>query len=168
VNVGDEMDSRDLGHGYKPKSSSFVEQFISKFSEWHPLIEEGIEKAPDVQGAYVLRRAQGQRFGRLRGESDIMYIGSSEGKHGLRRRLRFFLHPGRRQLTSQRINEMAKKYEMEVAWCPCDEARNLEHQLLQRYVLDHDELPPLNHAEPRQLKKILIEALHVTDSLQVR
>ena len=115
MNVGDEMDSRDLGHEYKPKSSSFVEQFISKFSEWHPLIEESIEKAPDVQGAYVLRRVQGQRFGRLRGESDIMYIGSAAGKRGLKWRLELFLHPGRRQLVNMRIHKIAKRYKMETS-----------------------------------------------------
>ncbi len=48
---------------------------------------------------------------------------------------------------------MAKKYDMEINWCLCREASNLEHQLFQRYFEDHDELPPLNYAGKQLLKK---------------
>jgi len=52
---------------------------------------------------------------------------------------------------------MPKKYAMEIAWYPCGEASNLELQLLRRYIDDHDELPPLNHASRRLLEKALTE-----------
>ena len=52
---------------------------------------------------------------------------------------------------------------MEVAWYPCDEASNLEHQLLRRYLEEHDGLPPLNHASRKKLKKTLVETIKVSD-----
>lgn len=81
------MDSRELGQNYKPKTNAFVEQFMKQFSDWCPLNEQGIGNAPNQLGAYVLRRAKGHRFARLRGESDIMYISSAAGKRGIRWRL---------------------------------------------------------------------------------
>jgi hypothetical protein len=101
--------------------------------------------------------AQGKYFRRLKGESDIFYIGSAEGNRGLRGRLQQYLRPGPTQLTNKRIHAMAKKYNMEIAWCLCGEASNLELQLLHRYFEDHDELPPLNHASKALLKKALTE-----------
>jgi len=111
--------------------------------------------------------AQGKYSGRLKGESDILYIGSTEGKHGLRGRLQQYLRPGRTQQTNKRIYEMAKKYDMEIAWCLCGEASNLEHQLLRRYFEDHDELPPLNHASKMLLKKLLTDTIGLKDTLNI-
>ena len=54
---------------------------------------------------------------------------------------------------------MTKKYNMEIAWCPYAEAGNLELQVLRRYFEDHDELPPLNHADRRLLEKALTGTL---------
>ena len=132
-----------------------VSQICKGVSEWRPFNEESMKSAPKQCGIYIFRMAQGKRLERLKGESDIFYIGSTEGKHGLRGRLQQYLRPGRTQWTNKRIREMAKKYDMEIAWCLCGEASNLEHQLLQRYFEDHDELPPLNHASKMLLKKLL-------------
>ena len=145
------MDSTELQPGYTPKSSLFIEQFLGKFSDWYPLGEISLENVPAQPGVYVIRVA-GRKISRLRGKSDIMYIGSSTGKGGLKIRLGFYLRPGIRQYTSQRINRMAKKYRMEISWCLYDKARILEHQLLERYEAQHDELPPLNRAKPMTLK----------------
>ena len=134
------MNSRELG------------QFQKGFSKWYPFNDESIKDAPKQPGVYVLRKAGGQSFGRLRGKSDILGIGKTDAKRGLRQRLGQHLHPGRTIGTSRRISEFAKKYRMEVAWCPYHEPRNLEHELLSKYVSEHDELPPLNHARPRQKK----------------
>jgi hypothetical protein len=60
---------------------------------------------------------------------------------------------------------MAKKYDMEIGWCLCGEASNLEHQLLHRYFEDHDELPPLNHASKVLLKKLLTETVGLKDTM---
>ena len=135
------------------------------FSRWHPFNEQSIINAPKSYGVYVIRRDGGQRFGRLQGESDILYIGSTEAKRGLRQRLRSYLHLGPTQWTNKRINELAKKYEMEVAWCQCDEPGNLENQLLRQYLSEHDELPPLNRAGKKLLKKLLTEGLQLSDQV---
>jgi hypothetical protein len=123
-----------------------------------------VRSAPKQYGIYIFRMARSKFFGRLKGESDILYIGSAESKHGLRGRLRQYLHPGPTQWTNKRIREMAKKYAMEIGWCLCEEASNLELQLLHRYIDDHDELPPLNHASKALLKKLLTETVGLGDT----
>ena len=145
--------------------SSELSLLLKGISDWRPFTEYTIRQAPTQPGVYVIRMTGGQRFGRLRGESDILYIGSTEAKRGLRQRLRQYLHPGPTQWTNKRVNQLAKKYEMEVAWYPCDEAGNLEHQLLRRYLEQHDELPPLNHASRKKLKKALLETIRVDDEV---
>ena len=115
--------------------------------------------APERHGIYIFRVARGECSRRLKGESDILYIGSAEGKHGLRGRLQQYLRPGPTQWTNKRIHAMAKKYNMEVAWCLSEEASNLEFQLLHRYFEDHDELPPLNRTSKMLLKKLLTGTL---------
>lgn len=134
-----------------------VSQICKGVSEWHPFNEESVKSAPEQSGIYVFRMAQSKCFGRLKGETDVLYIDSTEGKHGLRGRLQQYLRPGPTQWTNKRIHTMAKKYDMEIAWCLCREASNLELQLLHRYFEDHDELPPLNHASKKLLKKALTE-----------
>jgi len=54
---------------------------------------------------------------------------------------------------------------MEIAWCLCGEASNLELQLLRQYLDDHDELPPLNHTSKALLKKALTETVGLGDTL---
>lgn len=41
------------------------------------------------------------------------------------------------------------------------ECVNLELELLRRYLNDHDELPPLNHAAKRLLRKVLTESIQI-------
>lgn len=143
--------------------STQLSRFKGKFSDWYPLDKKGIRNAPQHPGVYIIRKAQGRRFGRLKGKSDILYIGSCKGRKGLRQRLQRYLHPGSTQWgTNRRVNQLAKEYQMEVAWCPCDEPRNFEHDLLIQYLKDHDELPPLNHARIRTLYKELTETIKLT------
>jgi len=122
------------------------------FFSWFPFTDHGVGKAPKQSGVYALRKARGALFGRLRGESDILYIGSTEARGGLKQRLRQYLHPGPTQWTNLRIYQLAKKHEIEVGWYSCNEPGNVEHQLLQQYLQEHDELPPLNHAGKRLLE----------------
>jgi hypothetical protein len=137
--------------------SRAVSQICKGISKWHPFNKETVKDAPVQHGIYIFRIAQSKRFGRLKGESDILYIGSTKCNRGLRGRLEQYFTPAHSQLTNIRIHAMAKKYDMEVAWYPYTEAGNLEHQLLRRYIGDHDELPPLNHADRRLLEKDLTE-----------
>jgi len=145
--------------------SKQVSQICKGISEWHPFNKETVKSAPGQHGIYIFRMARGECFSRLKGETDILYIGSGEGKQGLKGRLQQYLRPGRTQWTNKRIHAMAKKYAMEIAWCLWEEAGNLELQLLRQYFDDHDELPPLNHASKRQLEKALAETLRLGDSM---
>lgn len=145
--------------------SKQVSQICKGISGWHPFNKETVKSAPGQHGIYIFRMAQSKRFGRLKGESDILYIGSTKGSRGLRGRLQQYFSPGHGQFTNIRIHSMAKKYNMEIAWCPYAEAGNLELQLLRRYFEDHDELPPLNHADRRLLEKALTETLKLGDSM---
>lgn len=131
--------------------SSELRHILVKLSEWFPFSEDYIKNAPQQHGIYIIRMANGQRFGRLNGESDILYIGCTRCRGGLRQRLFQYFHPGSTQWTNRRINEIMKKYPIEVAWHPCQNPQNLEHSLLKKYLEDHDELPPFNHANIRRL-----------------
>jgi hypothetical protein len=142
-----------------------VSQICKGILEWYPFNEESLKSVPKQYGIYIFRMAQGKCFRRLKGESDIFYIGSAEGNRGLRGRLQQYLRPGPTEWTNKRIHVTAKKYDMEITWCVCGEASNLELQLLRRYFEDHDELPPLNHASKRLLKKALTETIVLRDTM---
>jgi hypothetical protein len=142
-----------------------VSQICKGISEWHPFNKENVKSVPEQHGIYILRMARGEYFSRLKGKTDILYVGSAEGKRGLRGRLQQYYSPGPTQWTNKRIRAMTKKYNMEIAWRPYAEAGNLELQLLRRYFEDHDELPPLNHADRRLLEKALTETLKLGDSM---
>ena len=110
-------------------------------NDWIILNDEGLESVPRRKGVYIFRNQQGS-FGRLKGESDILYIGSTTNT--LRQRMYQYLHPGPTQKTNIRINHMLSKYNVEVNWILNDTPRILESQLLQSYFSQHDELPPFN------------------------
>jgi hypothetical protein len=133
------MDSTGLG------------QMKKDFESWYSFNQQRGEEAPRKKGVYVIRQVTGKSFGRLQGQSDILYIGSTTSRGGLRQRLIQYFHPGPTQWTNRRINEFLKKYQMEVAWCPCNEPVNLEHRLLRQYLDDHNELPPFNHTGIRRV-----------------
>jgi hypothetical protein len=154
-NKGEIMNSFEFGHIRK------------EFETWHSFEKRSLENAPREKGVYIIRQAAGKSFGRLQGESDLFYIGSTESKGGLRQRLLAYFHPGRTQWTNQRINDYLRKYRMEVAWCPCGEPTNLEHDLLRRYLKDHDELPPFNHADIRRLYKAVADQVVLSDKVTV-
>jgi len=135
------------------------------FSIWHPFEKQTLEKVPQEIGVYVFRKAGAQFFGRLNGNSDILYIGSTE--KDLRHRLQQYLSPGPSQWTNKRIHEYAKKNSIEVAWLLCDEPKNFEHDLLKQYLLEHSELPPLNASDIRQLLKPVKDEVHLTDKASV-
>jgi hypothetical protein len=117
-------------------------QLHGGFENWFPFKEETLSRIPETTGVYIFRIPNGKAFGRLKGNSDILYIGSSESS--LRKRLRFYLQPGPRQLTNIRINKMLKKYSVELSWIQNTKPKELETELISKYFGQHDELPPFN------------------------
>lgn len=136
-------------------------------SKWLKFNEQILPKVPKKKGVYVIRLENKKNFGRLKGQSDVLYIGKTEAQNGLKQRISFYFRPGKTQLTNMRINSMQKKYKMEIAWLTSDDSNNLEHKLVNAYMEDHHELPPFNHAGCSRLKITLNEKLKTSDNTSV-
>jgi excinuclease UvrABC nuclease subunit len=100
---------------------------------------------PASYGVYAIRNRND--YQRLRGQSDIYYIGCATNAKGLRNRINQMFHPGPTQSTNKRIlKELNKTSTLEISYFETSTAmaRMLEAALLERYESDHGELPPGN------------------------
>ena len=121
---------------------------------------ESFDKAcndmPKKSGVYVII-LKNERICRLEGESDILYIGSTRGKGGLRNRFSHYRNPGRSQNTNIKINNYIFKREPHITiyWkiIENEDPRKEEGELLKKYSEEHGELPPLNDSKPRGMNK---------------
>lgn len=107
--------------------------------------EQNFEKIPIKAAVYAL--VYQKLFRRLKGNSDIIYIGSTFNRRGLRKRIRQFLHPGPTQTTSIRVNALIREIGSVAVYWRLMNKRNVrkkEKSLLKKYYNDHRELPPLN------------------------
>ncbi len=147
--------------------STQLNKIVNGLSRWFHFDKRVLKQVPKQGGIYVIRLADAQIIGRLQGESDILYIGSSKSKGGLRQRISQYFHPGPTQFTNRRIRDLTERYPMEIAWFPCDEPVNIENNLLRQYISDHDELPPLNHADVKRLYKSLTASIKSSYKLTV-
>ena len=138
-----------------------------EFSAWQSFSKITALKAPTSKGVYVLRLSEARLFGRLKEKSDILYIGCTKAKGGLRQRLYGYFKPGSTQWTNQRINKFLSNYTMEISWRTCEIPINVEHYLLKQYLKDHDELPPFNRSSSRRLLEPISENLGLTENLTV-
>lgn len=123
---------------------------ISDLTMWRPWPTSALAEAPKTPGLYVFRLCGDKCVGRVRGESDIVYIGTTKkGKGTVRSRLRGHQLAGaddRHRL--KRISEEVGR--LEVGWktfAKHFDAQWLESTLLSRYAVDHIELPPANRQQ---------------------
>jgi len=142
---------------------------IAGFSDWYSWPEPAVEKAPLSPGVYVFR-LKGSKFGRLKGESDLVYVGTTKkGKSGLKGRLQS--HAGRKDERNWIRRVRVEVGDLEVAWLKLEThpaARLRESELLAQYSRDHIELPPGNRQQSEksfqdvlhQLPKLPREELH--------
>jgi hypothetical protein len=110
-----------------------------------PFDEHAAAKSGLARGVYVIRIADGLKVGRLRGESDIVYIGS--GSIGTRLRA----HAGLRTDFKDKgwlLSWIGFEKRLEVCFFECAEAVELEDDLLVGYLSAHQELPPGNWRGP--------------------
>lgn len=122
---------------------------LLKFDKWIQLDSlldpQFQDKVPYESGIYVFRLDR--IFGRLLGESDILYIGSNEGGGTINDRLIKNYLKGTGGRTTRRIHHylFRKDYVKKVSVCWII-TRNFqfEKELLERYEEQHDELPPWN------------------------
>lgn len=111
-------------------------------------------KAPKSPGVYILRMKNAEQFARIKGNTDILYIGSTSN---LKSRFNGYNNPGKSQYTNLKVNNFVKnfKHEAEFMWKVeegLESAKSSEHELLRRYLNEHHELPPLNGQDVRSLK----------------
>ena len=89
--------------------SNQINRFGLVFSEWDTL-EDAVSRAPNSGGVYVFRRSGGNTtFGRVQGESDIAYIGSSGD-------LKVRLSQHARHSPLNRIERFSELYPLQVAF----------------------------------------------------
>jgi hypothetical protein len=119
---------------------------LRKWKSWqHSLAWE----APLTPGIYVFRLAEGKMIQRLKGESDVLYVGCSAK---LRNRLKAHLNVTnvehniayRLQRVEQEIGRLEVSWE---SYGSAEKARDAERLLLAKYEADHIEFPPLNRSE---------------------
>lgn len=129
------------------------------FSIWYDWNSGSVANAPGRPGVYALR-LRGKQFGRLRGESDLVYIGcATEGT--VRDRLENHLRSDGSNVAA-RLRDVLAVGSLEVAWKVVDkaeEASTEEARLLRLYVQQHCELPPVNRAEPARKRREEIRAV---------
>lgn len=133
------------------------------FSPWTDLADEALGDVSQDPGVYVLRLKGGTPFGRLRGVSDIVYVGKTD--KGLRNRIRQYLHPGPTQWTNIRVNEFMRRYRLEFACAKDGNPKAREHELLRSYLRDHDELPPLNHKDEKTVAEWTSDTITIRDDV---
>lgn len=112
------------------------------------------KNAEESPGVYILRIKDGIDFNRISGETDILYIGSTEN---LKRRFYSYNHPGKSQFTNQKVENFVInfKHPAEFLWrieSDKNAAKVKEYELLARYMKEHHEFPPLNGASIRKLE----------------
>lgn len=128
-----------------------------KWSPWYPLkkltFEENIEKnIPNDKGIYIIKEENSVE--RVKGKSDIIYIGQGKLKDRLYAILGYFYgksneknwpHTAKKEIFRLLSEE---KKNLFVSYHITRTCKNLEKELLHRYEKDHIELSPLNKALP--------------------
>lgn len=126
---------------------------LEGFSTWTDWTSGTVEQAPMKPGVYAFRFAHAEQIRRLKGESDIVYIGATrKGRATLRDRLKRHLRP-RKDMKGTGVRLLRVVTEagsLEIAWREFQnhyDAQWKERELLAQFADDHIELPPLNRQE---------------------
>jgi hypothetical protein len=120
------------------------------WSHWYSLTEEVIsQQAPKEFGIYKIRQTNGVLVTRLRGKSEILYLGRSgtTANRTLRQRLLELVRYGP-HIAAGRIKRLKEELGLHLEFCYAEtkEPVSAEKLLLMLYDKEHYELPPLNHA----------------------
>jgi hypothetical protein len=122
-----------------------------RWSTRRPLNKSTLSGIPKQSGVY--RIVSREPFGRLRGQSNIIYIGCScKGTEGLWLEIGNLLNPQRQHFyTLEAVRKPGLQLEYEYVTTPAEQAKDIEYHLLDRYESEHFELPPANRAKPRHV-----------------
>ncbi|GEM_PF-6224127 len=112
-----------------------------KAANWRVFDEECPKQAPTTSGIYLMRLRK--NAGRLKGSSDVYYIGQSKN---LRGRLKAHWKGTNYKYATPIVNKLYQANKVEVAWIETDlkSAKRAEVNCLAEYFADHLELPPGN------------------------
>src|SRR5216684_3847622 len=109
---------------------------LSNFTSWKQWSGTIARRSPPSAGVYAFRMIGGQPLPRIKGQSDIVYIGSTRrGKRGIRQRLQQHLRVREGGVdTGYRLDRVLKEVGvLEIAWLCCpthDDALWHEGELL--------------------------------------
>jgi hypothetical protein len=134
---------------------------VNNLREWKRWSRDIVWDAPLGPAIYVFRLAEGKTIQRLKGDSDILYIGCSTK---LRNRLKGHLKVITvERNTAYRLQRVVTEIgHPEVSWESydnADRAKDAERLLLTKYEADHIEFPPLNRTEPGKRRRMIEEWL---------
>ena len=141
-------------------SKSITEQY-PEFSEWMIFTKELIPDLPTGKGSFVFRKVGGEQVKRTKGESDILYIGSTVTESSLRNRLEYFFKPRKKSSTENRINSYLWKNQIELTYIIETKPGEIEQQLLKQYEKEHSELPPFNPKRKKGWKIPFVDNVHL-------
>jgi hypothetical protein len=124
------------------------QRYFRKWKNWAELEP----RFDGINGVYAFRLKS--EFGRLKGVSQVLYIGSCSQnaevnrRPGLWHRLRNYTQ--KNDGASRRLKAVegafGGKSHLEYSYVPCDSPREVEKALLDGYSEKHLELPPLNRS----------------------
>lgn len=128
-----------------------------KWSPWYPLqkltAEENIEEnISNDSGVYIIKEENS--VGRVKGKSDIIYIGQGKLKDRLYGILGYFYGKSNEKIWPHTAKKeifrllSEEKKNLFVSYCITKNPKKLEKELLHKYEKYHIELPPLNKALP--------------------
>jgi hypothetical protein len=118
------------------------------WSEWYPLSYQSLTHLPDVPGIYEIRTDY--EFGRLRGSSRVVYIGSAAGRGEptLRKRLGKRISDPEGNLSGAEKLLQSAGHTLEFRFAKAvdrETAREMEKRRLTEYEEEHWEAPPGVH-----------------------
>jgi hypothetical protein len=116
---------------------------FANMADRYSLTKEEIDKVKEEAGIYTIYCSVA--FQRLRGQTDILYIGKAEGKTLRRRIMSVITGKGREAWPRfQRLQDAG--FNLSFSYEPCLNPKEREREELIEYENKHLELPPLNHS----------------------
>ena len=134
---------------------------LNNLGQWKTWNGNIVREAPLAPGIYVFRLAEGKTIQRLKGASDILYIGcSTRLRNRFKRHLKAMDVERNIAYRLQRVEQQVGR--LEVSWesyDSADKAKDAERLLLGKYEVDHIEFPPLNRSESGKRLRMVEELL---------
>jgi hypothetical protein len=134
---------------------------LNNLREWKAWNQSVVWEAPLAPGIYVFRLAERKAIQRLKGESDVLYVGcSAKLRNRFKEHLKVMNVERNVAYRLQRVEQQIGR--LEVSWesyDSADKAKDAERLLLAKYEMEHIEFPPLNRSESGKRSRMIEEWL---------